>query len=117
MDWTGILIGAAIGNLIGGAITIVVSWFFYVRAARGLQREAEELKQEAQELKQQTQLIMRGLQEGLDIEFNQDEQGNIIGVGIKLRAHMGGSSDVSGTATVRDDDDPADQAQRMQGSE
>jgi len=110
VDWTGILIGAAIGNVIGGAITIVVSWFFYVRAARGLQREAEELKQ-------QTQLIMRGLQEGLDIEFNQDEQGNIIGVGIKLRARIGGSSGVSGTPTVRDDDDPADQAQRMQGSE
>jgi len=52
VDWTGVLIGAAIGNVIGGVITIVVSWFFYVRAARGLQREAEELKQ-------QTQLIMR----------------------------------------------------------
>jgi len=117
VDWTGVLIGAAIGNIIGGVITIVVSWFFYVRASRGLQREAEELKQEAQELKQQTQLIMRGLHEGLDIEFNQDEQGNVIGVGIKLRAHIGGSSGVSGTPTVRDDDDPADQAPRMQGSE
>ena len=117
MDWTGIIIGGAIGNVIGGAITIAVSWFFYVRAASDLKQEAEELKQEAQELKQQTQLIMRGLQEGLDIELNQDEQGNIIGVGIKIRARIGGSSDVSGTATVRDDDDPADQAQRMQGSE
>jgi hypothetical protein len=110
VDWTGILIGAAIGNLVGGAITFFVSRFFYVRAA-------SDLKQEAQELKQQTQLIMRGLQEGLDIEFNQDEQGNIIGVGIKLRARIGGSSGVSGTPTVRDDADPADQGQRMQDSE
>jgi hypothetical protein len=103
VDWMGILIGAA--------IAIAVSWFFYVRAARGLQREAEELKQ-------QTQLIMRGLQEGLDIEFNQDEQGNIIGVGIKLRVHMDGSSSASATPTVRHEDDAsADQTQRMQDSE
>jgi hypothetical protein len=93
VDWTGILIGAAIGNLIGGIITYLVSRHYYVRPASSLRREAEELKQ-------QTQLIMRGLQEGLDIELNQDEQGNIIGVGIKLRAHIDGSSDVSGT--VRD---------------
>jgi hypothetical protein len=105
VDWTGILIGAAIGNVIGGIITYLVSRHYYERAARGLQREAEELKQ-------QTQLIMRGLQEGLDIELNQDEQGNIIGVGIKLRAHVGGSSDVSGTATVRHQDDAStDQTQ------
>ena len=93
MDWLGILIGAAIGNLIGGFITYLVSRHYYERAASGLQQEAEELKQ-------QTQLILRALREGLDIELTQDEQGNIIGVGIKLRAHIGGSSDVSGT--VRD---------------
>jgi hypothetical protein len=103
VDWTGVLIGAAIGNVIGAAITIAVSRFFYVRAA-------SDLKQEAQELKQQTQLIMRGLQEGLDIEFSKDEQGNIIGVGIKLRARIGGSSGVSSTPTVRGESDaPTDQ--------
>ena len=97
MDWLGILIGAAIGNLIGGFITYLVSRHYYERAARGLQQEAEELKQ-------QTQLILRALREGLDIDVTQDAQGNIIGVGVKLRAHIGGSSDVSATPTERDED-------------
>jgi hypothetical protein len=47
---------------------------------------------------------MRGLREGLDIDVTQDAQGNIIGVGVKLRAHIGGSSDVSATPTERDED-------------
>ena len=56
-------------------------------------------------------LIMRMLREGLNIKVNQDAQGNIIGVWIMARAHIGGSSDVSDTATERDEDDPADQGQ------
>jgi len=51
------------------------------------------------------------LREGLNIKVNQDAQGNIIGVWIMARAHIGGSSDVSDTATERDEDDPADQGQ------
>ncbi len=102
MDWTEILIGAAIGNVIGGAITIFVSWIFYVRAAEGLKRR--------------TELIMRGLeeaaQEGL-VKYRRNERtGEIEGIDFIARAHIGGSSDVSGTATVRHQDDAsADQTQ------
>ena len=105
MNWIEILISAVIGNVIGGAITFVVSRFFYMRAASDLKQAAQELKQEARELKQQTQLIMRALREGLDIELTQDARGNIIGVGIKARAHIGGSSDVSATPTERDENE------------
>jgi hypothetical protein len=65
-------------------------------------------------------MIMRGLeeaaQEGL-VKFRRNERGDIVGIDFIAPAHIGGSSGVSGTPTVRDDDDPADQAQRMQDSE
>jgi hypothetical protein len=64
---------------------------------------------------------MRGLeeaaQEGL-LEYHRDEQGEIDGIKIKAQARMGASSSVSARATVRkENDDPADQTQRMQGDE
>jgi hypothetical protein len=112
VDWTSVL-EIAVGVLAGGAITA----YFARQGSQELSREAKELKQEARELKQQTQLIMRMLREGLNIKVNQDAQGNIIGVWVMARAHIGGSSEVSGTPTERDDVDPAEQGQRMQGGE
>jgi hypothetical protein len=105
VDWAGIFIGAVIGNLIGGAITYLVSRFFYVRAAKGLERETAKLRQDAR-------LIQRGLEEGLDIKYRRNEQtGEIESIIIEARASMGVSTSFSARSTVRrhEDDASADQ--------
>jgi hypothetical protein len=96
----------AVGILAGALIGYLISSYFSRKASSELQAEAHKLS-----------LIMRALESAGIVEFTRDEHGKEVGVVVRVHAHMGGSSGVSGTPTVRDDDDPADQAQRMQGSE
>ena len=96
----------AVGILAGAIIGYLISSYFSRKASSELQAEAHKLS-----------LIMRALESAGIVEFTRDEHGKEVGVVVRVHAHMGGSSGVSGTPTVRDDDDPADQAQRMQGSE
>jgi hypothetical protein len=94
-------VGAAIGNLIGGAITILVSWIFYVCAARSLKRETARLQRH-------TALILRGLEEAGLVEWTRNEDtGEIEGIVIKARFIVGVRSDVS--FTPKENDAPADQ--------
>src|SRR5829696_10426258 len=95
----------AVGILAGAIIGYLISSYFSRKASSELQAEAHKLS-----------LIMRALESAGIVEFTRDEHGKEVGVVVRVHAHMGGSSGVSGTPTVRDDDDPADQAQRMQGS-
>ncbi len=95
VDWPGILIG--------GAITFLVSLIFYVPAARSLKRETTKLQRH-------TEMILRGLEEAGLVEYRRDAQGEIVGIEIKVRAFVGGSSSVSATPTVRDANEaPTDQ--------
>jgi hypothetical protein len=93
VDWPSIL-----SILIGGTITFLASWIFYVRAAR-------DLRQETARLQRHTTLILRGLEEAGLVEYNRDEQGEITGIVIKLSGVVGGVGGMSGTLTVGDEDD------------
>jgi phosphatidylglycerophosphate synthase len=84
--------------LIGAAVTAFFSWFYY-------QRASEELRTEAERLRRHTTLIMRGLEEAGLVEYNQDEQGEITGIVIKLSGAVGSGGGMSGTLTVGDEDD------------
>jgi hypothetical protein len=96
----------AVGILAGAIIGYLISSYFSRKASSELQAEAHKLS-----------LIMRALESVDIVEFTRDEHGKEVGVVVKVHAHMGGSSSVSATATVRKENDAADQAQRMQGSE
>jgi hypothetical protein len=73
--------------LIGGLITFIVSWFSYMRAGKDLKKEAEELRKI-------NTLILRGLeQQGVD--FSKDQEGNITGIMIKLKADIRAKSSTS----------------------
>jgi hypothetical protein len=97
----------AVGILAGAIIGYLISSYFSRKASSELQAEAHKLS-----------LIMRALENAGIVEFTRDEHGKEVGVVVKVHAHMGGSSSVSATAAVRKENDaPADQAQRMQGSE
>jgi hypothetical protein len=93
VDWPGFL-----SILIGGTITFVASGIFYVRAAR-------DLRQETARLRQHTTLILRGLEEAGLVEYNRDEQGEIVGMVIKISAAAGGAGGMTGTLTVGEQND------------
>ncbi len=98
VDWPGILIG--------GAITLIVSLFFYVPSALSLKRETGRLRRH-------TTLILRGLEEAGLVEYNRDDQtGEITGMVIKLSGAAVGVGSASGILTVGDEADtdaPAEQ--------
>jgi hypothetical protein len=96
VDWTSVL-EIAVGVLAGGAINA----YFARRGSQELRREAEGLKQEAARLQRHTTLILRGLEEAGLVEYNRNEQGEIVGMVIKARAIVRGSSSASATATVQ----------------
>lgn len=103
--------------LIGGVITGGVSWYYYQRASNDLKDEAGALREETERLReeaakrQDTTLIMRGLEEAGLVEYNRDEQGEIVGIVIKISGVAGGTSGASATPTVgnEENDTPADQ--------
>jgi len=68
VDWLSIVIG--------GVITLFVSLMFYVPSAISLKRESARLRDH-------TTLILRGLEEAGLVEYNRDDQGEIIGVAFK----------------------------------
>jgi hypothetical protein len=68
------LVSTVIGVIAGGAITWLVSWYYYKKAA-------DELNIEAKQLKLTSDLIMYKLQyPETPTEIIRDEKGNVIGL-------------------------------------
>jgi hypothetical protein len=89
----------AVGILAGAIIGYLISSYFSRKASSELQAEADKLS-----------LIMRALESAGTVEFTRDEHGREVGVVVKVQASSTGSSSVSATATVRDENDaPAEQ--------
>jgi hypothetical protein len=78
----------AVGILAGAIIGYLISSYFSRKASSELQAEAHKLS-----------LIMRALESAGIVEFTRDEHGKEVGVVVRVHAHMGGSSGVSGTPT------------------
>jgi len=69
---------SGIGVIIGGIITFFVAKYYYQRATK-------DLKKEAAELRKLNTLILRGMEEAGQVEWNKDSVGNIVGLVINLK--------------------------------
>jgi len=87
------MIGAVLGVLLGGVITFLVSWWFYVRAA-------SELRQEADRLRDQVDIILRGLEDAELFKLNRDPATGKI-TGIRFEGKLSGSLRPTGSLTLR----------------
>ena len=76
-----IAVSSAVGTLAGGLITFLCSRHFYLKAAKGLEREAVELRR-------LTTLVLRGMEESGLAELNRDESGRITGLILKGGASL-----------------------------
>jgi hypothetical protein len=89
----------ALGSvLLGGVITVVVSWAFYVRAARGLEQEAEKLRH-------LQKMLLRGLHNSEMVEITWDEHGEPVGMVVKGSGAIAARGDLSASATVQEAED------------
>ncbi|MFZ0928903.1 MAG: hypothetical protein WAN11_09900 [Syntrophobacteraceae bacterium] len=91
-----------VGVIIGGLITLLVSWFYYVKASQDLTRASKDLLQVNESLKEETTRIIRMNEIGLGIleekgyvKLNRDAQGKIVGRVIELKANIHGTSSTS----------------------
>ena len=82
-----------VGVVVGGVITLLCSWLFYLKAAKGL-------KSEAAEVRRLTTLVLRGMEEAGLAELNQDKSGKITGLVLKDGASLKGRGSASARATV-----------------
>ena len=110
-----------LGVLIGGAISAAFSWYYYQRASNDLKDEAKELREESEKLRRHTTLILRGLEESGKagkVEYNRNDQGDIIGIAFKRTASSAVNVTDSAGASINPDaprqdeegeDAPADQ--------
>jgi hypothetical protein len=76
-------LGNFAGVVAGGLISGMVARFYYRRAGEELKREAGALRRETARLRRHTTLILRGLEEAGLVEYNRDEQGEIVSMVIK----------------------------------
>jgi len=77
---------------VGAAITFLVSRYYYKRAS-------EDLMKKASKLIKKIDLILRAMEEAGAVEWNKDEQGNIIGIVLKLSGSINIKSDAHGKLT------------------
>jgi hypothetical protein len=63
--------------LLGGLITIVVSWNFYVRAAKDLRAETVRLRQ-------RVDLVLSRLENAGIVELSRDQSGDIRGINVTI---------------------------------
>jgi hypothetical protein len=69
------------GAAVAAVITFLCSWYFYMRAAKGLSR------------------VTRGLEEAGLVQYNRDQSGNIIGL------VLSGKASLASNATLKADGD------------
>ncbi len=84
----------------GGVITLLCSWLFYAKAARGL-------KSETAELRRLTTLVLRSMEEAELAELNRDESGRITGLILKGRASLKGRGSLTSSGTVVQSREPS----------
>ena len=72
---------------VGGLITWRVSKCYYEQAS-------EELREEADELQRMNELILRSIEEGIQVKLNRNEEGKITGIQLGGAAHIEGGSSV-----------------------
>ena len=82
-----------VGVVVGGVITLLCSWLFYLKAAKGL-------KSETAELRRLIALVLRSMEEAGLAELNRDESGTMIGLILKGRGSLKGRASASARATV-----------------
>jgi hypothetical protein len=80
-------------TLIGAFITGVVSRYYYMRAAK-------ELQQEADELRRLTTLVLRAMENAGWANLNRDASGRIMGLVIRASGHLRGTGSLSAHAEV-----------------
>lgn len=68
----------ALGIIVGGLITLCVSWLFYVRAAK-------ELRIESVNLRRRIDLVLTGLGNAGIVELSRNEEGEIVGISVTVR--------------------------------
>ena len=99
----------ALGVIIGGVITFLVSRRYYVKASNDLRKHyeqaSEELRKEADELKKATRLVLRSLEEGTPVTLNKNEEGEIVGIQIEGAARIEGGSNTQATPDNTGDSD------------
>lgn len=82
-----------VSTAVGGVITLIVAWIFYVIAAK-------DLRSEAAQLRKLTTLVLRALEEDGVAEFSRDESGKIIGLVIKVSASLRGTGAMKASVDV-----------------
>jgi hypothetical protein len=90
----GQVIEQAMGVLLGGIITWLVSRYYYKRAANELCQEAAKLREETIEIRRLTNIILRGLHNAGICEVKWQD-GNPVGLVIKLRTKIDVKSSTS----------------------
>ncbi len=86
---------------VGGIfITLIVALVLHIRSSRQLENSVKKLMG-------QNTLVLRGLEEAGLVEYNRDEDGNIIGLILHFSASLTGSSSAEARLTVvpNNDDD------------
>jgi len=94
--------------LVGGAITFVSSYLFYVRASRDLETEAVRLRTIAN-------TIARALVEAGMAEIMQDRNGDMTGLTLHGRAVLRGESSVACNPTVSPSVAPCSRLEHQSG--
>jgi len=82
------------GLLVGGLITLVVSWYFYKRAG-------DELRAEADKIRRLNDFICTGLEQAGLAKFRRNKDGEISAMYIELKT--AGPFKIHGTATLTAD--------------
>jgi hypothetical protein len=81
------------GVVVGGVITFLCSWFFYLRAAG-------QLKSETARLGTLTTVVLHAMEQAELAELDRDEFGRITGLSLKGWASLEGGGSLSASATV-----------------
>jgi hypothetical protein len=79
--------------VIGGLVTLGVSYLYYMKAAQDLKAEAEKIRKD-------TNYILMALEDAKLAELTRDATGQITGLSLHLRGSGGGQSSGYGTLTV-----------------
>lgn len=89
------LLWSLTGALFGGLLSLMFTWLFY-------RKSSEELREEASKLRELNFLMLRGLEEAGGVEFTRDEEGNLVGIRIRVSASSHGSSTLTAHPSVRE---------------
>jgi hypothetical protein len=104
--------------VLGGVITIIVSFAFYVLAARDLKRAAQELRNETKKLIHLMNLDLRVNERDGKADFRRDESGEIVGEHLHFKTNVAARSQTSPPNLQVDDlvevSDPSDHDRRRE---